>query len=370
MSETRRINKGIEEGVHDLLVHLLESGTVQGVFSLMKTNEEGGVDYSLITDVEHIQNAVPFQPLMPVNAGRALSLFTLDGPAPKPIAAVLRPCELRAFIELVKRAQGSLENFLLISLTCGGVYPLKSLARGTFGSDSAEYWSSVEKSEIPEGIRLTCRSCVDFVPLQADIVFAAVGAENIEKECLMLLPTENGRKIAGDLPGAQGGGKYDEGRTGDLKKKRLEEKDRLFKDFDANRKGQAEMIKTFTPCLGCHACGEVCPICSCLLCTFDSKTSDYNPENIDFDLNHKGGLKVPTGNLFYHLGRMSHMAVSCVGCGMCSDVCPVNIPVATVFTRVGDSLQKVFEYQPGLDVEQPVPSGTFKEDEFAQAGEQ
>ena len=67
---------------------------------------------------------------------------------------------------------------------------------------------------------------------------------------------------------------------------------------------------------------------------------------------------------------MTHMAVSCVSCGMCSDVCPVNIPVSTVFSRVGDSLQKVFSYLPGRDVEEPVPSGTYKEEEFSEVGEQ
>jgi formate dehydrogenase subunit beta len=55
---------------------------------------------------------------------------------------------------------------------------------------------------------------------------------------------------------------------------------------------------------------------------------------------------------------------------MCSDVCPVNIPVADVFAMVGDSMQDAFEYVPGRDVEEPVPSGSYKEDEFAEIGEQ
>lgn len=370
MSEAQQINKGIETGVQDLLIHLLESGSVAGVFSLLKTDDKGGVCYSLITDVAQLKNSAPFQPLMPINAARALSRFTLDGPAPKPIAAVLRPCELRAFIELVKRAQASQENFLLISLTCGGVYPLKNLALGTFEPDLKEYWRSQEAAEIPDGIRLTCQSCVDFVPDQADIVFAAVGGEDLQKQCTMLLNTENGRRTAGDAPGNRTKESPDSGKIESLKAKRREKKKGLFQDFDSNRKGQQALVKTFTACLGCHACGEACPICHCLLCTFDSKTAEYHSDSIHSDLIHKGGLKVPTGNLFYHLGRMSHMAVSCVECGMCTDVCPVNIPVATVFSRVGSELQKAFEYEPGRDVDQPVPSGAFKEDEFNQVGEQ
>ena len=79
---------------------------------------------------------------------------------------------------------------------------------------------------------------------------------------------------------------------------------------------------------------------------------------------------MPPGNIFFHLGRMSHMAVSCVSCGMCSDVCPVNIPVATLFSTVGDSLEKVFEYVPGRSLEEPVPEGTYKVEEFVEIGEQ
>jgi formate dehydrogenase subunit beta len=67
---------------------------------------------------------------------------------------------------------------------------------------------------------------------------------------------------------------------------------------------------------------------------------------------------------------MAHMAVSCVNCGMCSDICPVNIPVAEIFSMVGDSLQKVFEYFPGRDIKEAVPSGTYKEEEFVEIGEQ
>ncbi len=63
------------------------------------------------------------------------------------------------------------------------------------------------------------------------------------------------------------------------------------------------------------------------------------------------------------------MAVSCVNCGMCSDVCPADIPVATLFSMVGESLQKLFDYLPGRDLEEPAPAETFIENEFAGLGE-
>ena len=114
MSKALKINKGIEEGITDLLESLLQSEKIKGVFTLKKMNEDGAVAYSLISSPEELKKAVPLYPFMPVNAGSVLSSFTLREATEEPIAAVLRPCELRAFIELVKRAQSSLENILLI----------------------------------------------------------------------------------------------------------------------------------------------------------------------------------------------------------------------------------------------------------------
>jgi formate dehydrogenase (coenzyme F420) beta subunit len=370
MSDAQTISQNMEEGILDLLTKLLESKTISGVFSLLKTNEKHGLSYSLITEPRILKSAAPFEPLMPVNAGKVLSTFTLNGKAPKPIAVVLRPCEYRAFIELVKRVQGALDNLLIISLACGGVYSLKSIHGGKYQTYRTSYWESLAKASIDPHIRLSCKSCTDFLPLETDIVFTNLGTANGSMGCTLICQTQKGSELCPDLKGQRVSTALENDAAKDLKKARLEEKSRFQDDFKKTRKGQAGLIKTFTACLGCHACGEACPICSCLLCTFDSKTCEYHPENIGHDLEQKGGIKVPAGNLFYHLGRMSHMAVSCVKCGMCTDVCPVNIPVAEVFSLIGDSLQNVFKYFPGRDVEEPVPSGSYKENEFVEIGEQ
>jgi formate dehydrogenase subunit beta len=369
MSKALRINDSLDKGVHSFLAHLLQKEKVKGIFTLVKTNKEGAAAYMLVTRPEQLDDAVPLHPLMPVNAGGVLSSFTLDSDIQEPVAAVLRPCEMRAFIELVKRDQGSLENFLLISCTCPGVFPLKSLSDGKLKKNRASYWDSAKKADIFSDIRLTCRSCLDFIPESADIVVGTLGMKNADKECILYLNTPKGNEFAANGPGSVVAANPDTEDIKNLKIKKTEEKKKLEEDFQKKRQGHKAIVQTFAACLGCHACGEVCPICYCELCHFDSRTSEYYPGNVRSDLDRKGGLKVPPGNLFYHLGRMSHMAVSCVSCGMCSDVCPVNIPVASVFSLVGDALQEVFEYYPGGNLEDEVPSGTYKEQEFEEIGE-
>jgi len=370
MPKAVKIKNSTDKGIVEMLGGLLQSDKIKGVFTLKKMNESGAVAYSLITEVDELEKAVPFYPFMPMNAGRALSTFTLDGETQEPIAAVLRPCEIRAFIELVKRAQGSLENFLLISPVCAGVFPLKSLADGSLEKNLSRYWESVENAALDPNTRETCQSCEDFIPVHADMTIVTVGAKNLEEGCIVILNTKKAEEFASGVTGQTVSEETETEGTEKLKKLRREWKETVFEEFERNGVGQAALIKTFAACLGCHACSHACPICYCTFCDFDSKTCEYQPVSFHSELEQKGGLKVPPGNIFFHLGRMAHMAVSCVRCGMCSDVCPVGIPVASVFSRVGDSLQEVFEYIPGRNVEEPVPSGTYKEQEFVEIGEQ
>ncbi len=369
MPKVLKIKKGVEEGINDFLKFLLESGKVKGIFTLKKTNENGAVSYSLITHLDELKKAVPLFPLMPVNAGKVLSAFTLLEATKDTVAAVLRPCEIRSFIELVKRFQGSMENFLLISLTCGGVFPLKSAVNGEVKKLLPIYWESIKKGNISSNIRPTCQTCEHFIPYQADMTIAIVEKKNTDKECNIFLNTDKGENFAKEAPGDIVFEEMDTNEITELKNKRKTQKKKLYEELGIEKLEFKTLIKIFSACLSCHACSHACPICYCTLCDFESKIFEYKPSSYNMELNQKGGIRVPPGTLFFHIGRMVHMGVSCVGCGMCSDVCPVNIPVSMIFSMVGDSLQKMFEYLPGKDIEESIPFGTFKTEEFAEIGE-
>jgi formate dehydrogenase subunit beta len=63
------------------------------------------------------------------------------------------------------------------------------------------------------------------------------------------------------------------------------------------------------------------------------------------------------------------MALSCVGCGMCAEACPADLPVGTVFRAIGQRLQETFKYLPGRSLDEKLPLTTFKADEWTQVGE-
>jgi formate dehydrogenase subunit beta len=334
MSKLLTINKNPEIAVKEFLTFLLEKKKVSGVFSLRKVNENGAVDYGLITDKSHLDEIVPLHPLMPINAGQVISRFT---PIDKPIVAVIKPCEFRAFIELVKREQGTLDNFLLITYSCSGVFPLKENVNGSINDKLTGYWKATEKAEIPSGIRETCRICEHFAPTNSDILISLIGEETGKYK--MYLNSEKA------------------------------EKEEIFSKVNTEESGLDGLIDIFGRCIGCHGCNTVCPICYCTLCDFESANFDYNVPILERELEEKGALRLPPDTIFFHIGRLSHMSFSCVGCGQCSDVCPANIPVASVFKKSGERVAGIFDYIPGRNIEEEIPVMIYKEEEFQELGE-
>ena len=109
---------------------------------------------------------------------------------------------------------------------------------------------------------------------------------------------------------------------------------------------------------------SVCPICYCRQCYFDSEAMKLPPENYLLRAETKGALRFPSDTLLFHLGRMSHMSLSCISCGTCEDACPMSIPVAQIFNLVADKNQNLFDYIPGKNIEEPLPLVDYKEDEL------
>lgn len=363
------INTPVEQAVRDILRALLESGAVKGVLSLGKSGgDNGGTVYSLFTDPAAFReggSAQPLHPVMPANAGGILSRLTLKGSLTEPIAAVLRPCEIRAFIELAKLNQSCLDNVIIISSTCGGVYPLKTLSNGRFEEKLPGYWQAVKRGKFDDDIRVNCRSCTNFLPDNADITFALMGQEDLDSRCTLFLNTEKSLEYAAileDLGGIRQVVDLESQSIRHIHDQQKLNQEMLFEKVEVGLEG---LINTFGRCINCHACMAVCPICYCSLCYFESADCEYSPDYFESELERKGGQRLPPGTIFFQLGRLTHMSISCVSCGMCSDVCPADIPVSDIFSKVGKSVQALFEYQPGRNLTDEIPLRTVEINEFA-----
>ncbi|MBE0416039.1 MAG: 4Fe-4S dicluster domain-containing protein, partial [Dehalococcoidia bacterium] len=149
-----------------------------------------------------------------------------------------------------------------------------------------------------------------------------------------------------------------------LMAQRIEKRDEILEQTQKDMYGVEKLLTLFAPCINCHNCKTVCPLCYCKECFFDSPTFEMEAEKYLGWAERRGTIRMPPHTLLFHLTRMTHMVTSCVGCGMCQEACPNDIPVANIFRLVGLKTQKIFDYIPGRSLEEQLPLTTFQESEL------
>ena len=149
-----------------------------------------------------------------------------------------------------------------------------------------------------------------------------------------------------------------------LTDERKDKRKQAQNELEAGALGLDKLLDVFGKCINCHNCMRVCPICYCRQCFFDSENMKFAFDDYLGRAEMTGGLKLPPETLLFHIGRMLHMSLSCVSCGACEDACPTSIPVAQLFSLVGDRNQEAFDYIPGRSLDEPLPLRVYEEKEF------
>ncbi|MFQ6036055.1 MAG: hypothetical protein ACE5NM_09465, partial [Sedimentisphaerales bacterium] len=77
---------------------------------------------------------------------------------PAPIAVVLRPCEIRALVELVKLQQASIDPFVVVGVDCWGTYSVQDYAAKVDASSSqssvtTDFLKQVTAEKLPDQLR-------------------------------------------------------------------------------------------------------------------------------------------------------------------------------------------------------------------------
>jgi formate dehydrogenase subunit beta len=116
-----------EGGPREKVIALLQQALTKGCFdAVLIPVMVAGTDsfsYLLTRDDTLLKNAYPLPPIMTVQGAKAISGLTGHGKGKKKVAAVVRPCEARATVELFKLGQADLENIYLITIDCPGALP-------------------------------------------------------------------------------------------------------------------------------------------------------------------------------------------------------------------------------------------------------
>lgn len=358
------------ESLRAFFRELLERKLVDALLIPLELPSRASVVQTLITQSGKLQRADPLAPAMPVSSAKIVSAMTRIASSQRKVGVVLRSCELRALVELTKLKQASLENLVLIGIDCFGTYSLTHY--GEFSrkaiSPGEDFLRQVRSGD-ETNIRKACSICEYPAPLKADIVVGLIGVD-LDKAILLQATSSEGERILGALDlkdGAAEVGKR-EAALSQLIARNIAGRDEFFEKARGEVAGLENLLSTFAPCINCHNCRVACPICYCKECLLDSPTFEWEAEKYLERAEKRGALRMPTDTLLFHLTRLNHMVISCVGCGLCQEACPTSIPVSTIFRLVGARVQGVFDYVPGRSLEEELPLAVFKEDELNEVG--
>jgi formate dehydrogenase subunit beta len=363
-------NGNLLDGLREFLGQVLARPEIAAVLVPCQLPMKAMVMPTLVTDPERLSMANPLAPAFPLNTARMVSRLTRKE-AGGTIVAVLRACEIRAFIELVKLRQARWDELIIVGMDCLGAYTNKDFLR-LVEADVEDLAGRFVKSAL-EGqdgtvneVRLApaCQVCSDFVPNGADLTIGLLGADTA-RVLPVTAATPKGESLLEqlDLPG----GKIPEAReaaVADLVKRRRSQREAMGEATRSLTDTLEKLTTYLAACVNCYNCRVACPVCYCRECVFVTDVFDHEPCQYLGWANRKGAVKMPTDTVFYHLTRLAHIGTACVGCGQCSNACPSDIPLAELFITASAPLQEAFDYHPGRSLEEKPPLAEFREKEF------
>jgi len=375
--------------VTSLLKFALESGRVDAVLAVAARDGDryDGVPV-LITDPEEVIETAGSLHCTSPNIARCLKEY-LDGASSMKIAVVAKPCDAKAIIELAKREQINLNNLLLIGLNCTGTFPsakAKRMFRDEFEVDPADIVAEdiednkltirlkdgTEKEkglgELEEkgyGRRENCRRCEANIPMMADIACGKWGTTDKNTTFIELYSEKESDFVEAAIEAGYIRVEQPSSDAIETRRKKDESAIELArqwqeKDF-ASLKEMSNDEKfdywfgQFSRCIKCYGCRDACPICYCKDCYLEADRGLVPPGEVPPDI-------------MFPMVRITHVMDSCVNCGQCQDVCPMELPLSRLIFLLNRELAGIFKYEPGMEVSELPPLRTITDQELSLTG--
>lgn len=297
---------------------------------------------------------------------------SLNGAKDKKVAVIAKPCDVRAFVELEKLRQVKMENILILAIECPETLDSKSLSKELekaeidpesiltgyrtdldtiiFGLESGKK----EYKITDELIYVNCTRCPRKISTNSDINIGYRGFD----EWTIRVVSDKGKEAVDKIAADKLIGKPVETENEFINKLIEISQENRAKDFkELDEMTTADRFKhtygMLSKCRKCGACINACPVCFCQDCDLLRKIKIERKEK-------KAGVPnwEKMDNVLYLLTKMGHMCDTCIECGKCSQVCPVNIPSANIYRYIIDKIEKKYNYIAGKDVsEMPPRSG-------------
>jgi len=282
----------------------------------------------------------PFRPLMEVNAAKYLPDL-LRQHSEGHFGVVLRPCEMRALIEMVKRDALALERLLTICIDCLGTYPAEEYEwRASRKGSSQVLTRDGLRFAHMGGIaayryRSACQMCISPRASGAHLNLGVLGLpvrqhlliqarDSITAEWLQLDLLAD-READPDLVEVR------ERTVSKMAERNSRTRERITQGLaDVLPRDVGSLIEQFEACGACQECLNNCPICA-----VDSPRRGPDRKYLREDI--------------------TRWMISCAGCGMCEQACPHHLPLTAIFHYIKQQLAQSYGYTPGLSASEPLP---------------
>ncbi len=346
-----------DEALKDLFKGLLSSGAVDGLILPQRAGKS--VIYTLVTDPGKVKDPAIFAPSFGFNAANILRKWLIED---KVLGLVFKPCEARATIELIKLEQINPDAILLISVDCPGTFKNEDYTANT--DEIGDKLTDEIKSKLSEKgveVRTACTMCETKLGEIGDIGIWHMGLGSTTVVAL----SEKGEAALSKVEGITLGDK-DIDRSSlqsEIKSAAESGREALKKELESLN-DPLKLLDVLNDCIVCKNCRDICPVCYCKECFFEQSLGNPRGGDLLNIANTRGDVRIPPYGLFYHLTRAYHVCVTCIGCGACEDACPKGIPLTLIYPVVARNVQDLFEYVPGMDLEEPIPLTTYQEDEL------
>jgi formate dehydrogenase subunit beta len=343
-----------DEAVRRLLRTALESGAVDAVLVPTEGPGRTGIVNMFTTSADDLDAVAPFARAMAQFGPQDLVRLTEPGGDPIKIAAVLKPCESRAVVELAKLKQIEMENVVLLSPDCEGTVELK------------------EYSQVADGVAVPRRQACDICRSRVamDPVHVGLGTLGVKDGSVMLIANGEGGQAFAEAVGAKAS------ELTDARKKAMKEaiddgEAAWDKQEAASREKYSDisaLLAELSPCIKCMNCQNVCPVCYCKECLLETDAFNPTAGSLADKARRRGSLRMPVETVEFHLVRMAHVMTACVMCGQCQSACPSDIPLVEMYAGINRRIQDLFDYQSGRDLEEAPPFTCFVETEGFEVG--
>ncbi len=323
---------------------------------------------TLVKNPTRLDHANPLAPVIAFNSARLVSMLTRES-ANARLGVVLRSCEIRALIELVKFNQAKLDQVIIIGVDCLGTYTLPGY---NDASNESPKLTPLMLDHARRGesagfeFRSACAMCEHPAPAHADIAIGFIGID-CTKALVVEMRDDIAQRMA--LVDDSSTAKSRDTALAKLIAEHTAAREKMVKRFHEQMCSDGGLATYLADCLECTNCMNACPICYCKECFFRTDNAARSPRELLHLSERQGALTMLPDAFLFQMTRLNHMATSCVGCGMCEAACPHRIPLTAMFRAVGTRVQQIFDYEPGRDVGEKPPFMEFKREELIELGE-